>query len=197
MINSKPIKASSSIDPFSGAPSFTIGHRVFRMAWLLLWMFFASWTPAPFHRWRVFILNLAGAKIHKSAHVYGSVKIWFPPNLIMHAKSCLGPNVNCYNMSPVSLGSGAIVSQGAFLCTGTHDIDSINFQIQSFPINIGSNAWVAADSFIGPGVDVGEGAVIGARSVLFKDADSWCVYAGNPARYIKNRSNAILSREIV
>jgi len=191
------LKSNFNTDPFKGAPSFPFMHRLFRLVWRFVWFILSSWTPPSMHKWRVLLLRLAGADVHYSAHVYGSAKIWFPPNLHMDAQSCLGPNVNCYNMSPISLGSGAIVSQGAFLCTGTHDIDSINFQIQSFPINIGSNAWVAADSFIGPGVDVGEGAVVGARSVLFKDADSWCVYAGNPARYIKNRSNAILSREIV
>jgi putative colanic acid biosynthesis acetyltransferase WcaF len=46
---------------------------------------------------------------------------------------------------------------------------------------------VCADAFIGPGVTVGEGAVLGARAVTFKNLEAWQVYSGNPARSIKQR----------
>ncbi len=49
------------------------------------------------------------------------------------------------------------------------------------PIVIESNAWVAADVFIGPGVKVGEGAVVGARSTVIDDVPPWSVVAGSPA----------------
>ena len=49
------------------------------------------------------------------------------------------------------------------------------------PIDIGAQAWVAADVFVGPGVTVGEGAVIGARSTVVRDVDPWTVVAGSPA----------------
>jgi len=55
------------------------------------------------------------------------------------------------------------------------------------PIVIGSQVWIAADSFIGPGVCIGEGAVIGARSAVFKDVQGWTVVGGNPAVFIKKR----------
>jgi putative colanic acid biosynthesis acetyltransferase WcaF len=49
------------------------------------------------------------------------------------------------------------------------------------PIVIESNAWVAADVFVGPGVKVGEGAVVGARSTVISDVAPWSVVAGSPA----------------
>jgi len=55
------------------------------------------------------------------------------------------------------------------------------------PIIIGEGAWVAADVFVGPGVTIGEGAVVGARSTLVKNVEPWSVVAGNPVRKIKNR----------
>lgn len=173
--------------PLEGGASFSTSHRISRALWGLAWTILAAWTPAPLHRWRVLLLNLAGAKVHSTAHVYGSVSIWYPPNLSMAAHSCLGPKVNCYNMAPIMLGNRATVSQGAHLCAGTHDIDDPNHQLITKPIAIGDGAWVAAEAFIGPGVSIGKNAVIGARAVLMKDADSNGVYVGNPARWLKRR----------
>jgi putative colanic acid biosynthesis acetyltransferase WcaF len=55
------------------------------------------------------------------------------------------------------------------------------------PIVIADQVWIAADAFIGPGVQVGEGAVIGARSSVFEDVEPWTVVGGNPAKFIKKR----------
>lgn len=175
--------------PLQGGASFSLRHRVFRAIWGMAWALLAAWTPAPLHRWRVLLLRLAGAKVHASAHVYGSARIWYPPHLHMGPHSCLGPQVNCYNMAPIRLGREAIISQGAHLCAGTHNIDDPNHQLVVKPITIGDSVWVAAEAFIGPGVNIGNNAVIGARCVLFKDAQSSGVYAGNPAHHIRQRSN--------
>ena len=173
--------------PLRGGPSFSRGHRVFRAAWNVVWLLLAAWTPAPLHRWRVWLLNRFGAQIHPDAHVYGSARVWYPPNLVMAEDSCLGPGVNCYCMALIRLEQGAIVSQGTHLCAGMHDIEDPEFQLVVKPIVIGTHAWIAAEAFIGPGVTVGEGAVLGARSVLFKNAEPNGVYAGNPAQLIKQR----------
>lgn len=105
----------------------------------------------------------------------------------MAAQSCLGPRVNCYSMALVSLGERAIVSQGAYLCTGTHDYSSESFQLIARPIRIGSDAWVCAEAFLGPGVVIGDGAVIAARAVVSRSQPAWTVCAGNPAQAIKPR----------
>lgn len=107
----------------------------------------------------------------------------------MEEHACLGPNVNCYCMAPIHLGYKSVVSQGAHLCSGTHDIDDANHQLVVRPITLGDGSWVAADAFIGPGVTVGNRAVIGARTVLVKDAEASGVYVGNPARLVRFRKN--------
>lgn len=184
---SEPLLASSANAPLKGAPSFTLKHRLLRVVWGGVWLLLASWTPAPLHRWRVFLLNLFGAKIHPSAHVYGSVKVWYPPNLIMAEHACLAPRVNCYNMNIISIDKHAIVSQDATLCGGTHDIRDKNFQLITKPIYIGEGAWVAASAFVGPGVTIASGSVIGACGVVFKDTVENGIYTGNPAQLIKMR----------
>jgi putative colanic acid biosynthesis acetyltransferase WcaF len=173
--------------PLEGGPSFSLKHRLVRAAWNAVWLLFARWTPAPLHRWRGWLLRCFGANVHPTARVYGSARIWYPPNLTLHANAVIGPDANLYCMDYITVGEKAVVSQGAQLCCGTHDISDPDFQLIAKTINIGSRAWVAANAFIGPGVSVHEGAVIGACCVLFKDAEAYSVYAGNPAIRIKTR----------
>lgn len=171
-----------------GGPSFSLKHRLFRALWNTMWWLLAAWTPPPLHRWRGWLLRCFGADIHSTARVYGKARVWYPPNLSMGAHAVVGPGANLYCQDRISIGYMAVVSQGAHLCTGTHDIADPNFQLITKPIQIGSGAWVAAEAFIGPGVSIGQGAVIGARCVLFKDAIPLGVYAGNPAQLIKTRT---------
>jgi len=175
--------------PLDGGPSYDIRHRIFRMGWNLCWALLAAWTPAPLHAWRRFLLRRFGATLSPSARVYGSAKVWYPPNLVMHDNACLGPGATCYSMATVTLEKGALVSQGAYLCCGTHDVDDAHFQLQVAPIVIGEDAWIAAEAFVGPGVTVGARAVIGARCVVFKNAESGGIYVGNPARLVRMRGH--------
>lgn len=185
-MNDQPLDARET-KPLYGGASFSLGHRLFRGVWCIVWWALASWTPPPLHPWRGWLLRVFGATIHPSARVYGSAKVWYPPNLHMNAHSVLGPKVTCYCMDRVVVGERAIVSQGVHLCAGTHDICDRDFQLVTSPIMIGPDAWIAAEAFIGPGVTVAEGAVVGARGVLFRNADRYGVYVGNPAHLIKTR----------
>jgi putative colanic acid biosynthesis acetyltransferase WcaF len=63
----------------------------------------------------------------------------------------------------------------------------MSFSLLSKPIILEENSWVGASSFIGMGVTVGEGAVVGATSSVYKDVERWTVVGGNPAKFIKKR----------
>lgn len=170
-----------------GGASYSLFNRLYRVSWNATWLVFASWTPTPLHRWRNFLLRLFGANVHPTAHVYSSARIWLPVNLTMEEHTCLGPGANCYNMAEIRLANHAIVSQGACLCAGTHDVDDVHFQLLTKPIVLEEYAWIAAEAFVGPGVTIGHHAVVGARGVLFRDAKPNGIYAGNPARLVRER----------
>lgn len=170
-----------------GGPSFPVSHRLYRAVWIVVWALFAAWTPPPLHRWRVFLLNLFGAQVHPSCHVYGSARVWYPKHLRMGRWARLGPRCNCYCIARIELGEGATASQDSTLCTGSHDISDPYFQLFAKPIAVGAQAWVAAEAFVGPGVTIGEGAVLGARGVAFTDLKPWTVYVGNPCRALRPR----------
>jgi len=105
----------------------------------------------------------------------------------MESGSCLGDFVDCYNVADVHLSKSAVVSQYSYLCTASHDFDSVEHTLLVAPIKLEAYSWVAADVFVAPGVVVGEGAVVLARSTLLKNVDAWQVFGGNPVRRIRER----------
>jgi putative colanic acid biosynthesis acetyltransferase WcaF len=161
--------------------------RLVRALFVVCWSMLAAWTPPPLRGWRRLILRAFGARMGKGANVYASVRIWHPGFLVMGDHATLGPRVNCYNQATITLGDYALVSQDATLCAGTHDYEDPEFQLRTRPITLGTHCWVAAEAFVGPGVDVGAYAVLGARSVAMRDLDAGVVHAGNPAVAVKRR----------
>jgi putative colanic acid biosynthesis acetyltransferase WcaF len=153
----------------------------------VIWLLLARWTPPQFHAWRRVLLRLFGAKISPNAYIYPSARIWSPANLEVGAYACIGRDVTVYSMAKIALAPYSLASQGAHICAGTHDIEDVHFQLQARPIVIGYRAWIAAEAFVGPGVTIGEGAVLGARGCAFSDLEPWTVYIGNPARAVKPR----------
>lgn len=141
----------------------------------------------PTHCLRVAWLKLFGAKLRWRHTIYPSVKIYAPWNLEITNGSVLGPRVEVYNKAMVKLHGGVVVSQDSYLCTASHDVSSPVMELVTKPIEIKSNAWIAAKSIILPGVTIGEAAVVGAGSVVTKDIAPWTVVGGNPAKFIKKR----------
>lgn len=168
-------------------PVFCWRNKLSRVCWQIVYYTLFRYSPIPLFAYRRCILHLFGSQIGAGARIYPSTKIWLPNNLILDNGATLGPDVKIYNQGVITVGRNAIVSQGAHLCASTHDYNDPVHPLILAPISIGDNAWVCADAFIGPGVTVSEGAVVGARSVLTKTADAWQVYAGNPAVKVNDR----------
>ena len=127
------------------------------------------------------------AKIAKSVHTYSSCRIWAPWNLEMGDHSCLSHYVDCYCVDKVKIGAHATVSQYSYLCTATHDESDPHMRLLTRPIVVGDQAWVCADVFVGPGVTIGQGTVVGARSSVFGDLPAWKICYGSPARPHRER----------
>ncbi len=163
-------------------------HQVVRLIWNAVWPVTTWFLPRSLGMcWKRLLLRAFGAKIHSTANIYSSAKIYYPANLEMDAYSCLASDVDCYNVDKVVVGANSTISQGAYLCTASHDITNPYNPLITAPIVVGDQAWVAADAFVGMGVTIGEGAVVGARAAVFKDVEPWTVVGGNPAKVIKKR----------
>lgn len=143
-----------------------------------------------FQKWRILILKIFGAQIKWDSEVYSSVRIWAPWNLKMGHRSCLGPEVICYNQDKVILEDDVVVSQYSYLCTASHDIDKLNTANDSLitaPIWIKEKTWIGAKAFIGLGVCIGKAVVVGATASVYKNVDDYHIVGGNPAKTIKIR----------
>lgn len=163
-------------------------HQIVRMLWSVVWALCARWLPRSLGSgWKRFLLRVFGAKIAKTARVYSSARIYYPANLEMDEYACIASDVDCYNVAPIKIGKYATVSQGAYLCTASHDITSPGHELITAPIEISDQSWIGAGAFVGMGVKVGVGAVVGARAAIFKSVQPWTVVGGNPAKFIKKR----------
>ena len=169
------------------ASPHSFGNKLARAVWNLCYLFLFRPSPRIAHRYRVWLLKLFGANVHWTAHPYPSCRIWLPKNLEMGAHSTIADDADCYNVSRVTIGDYAGVSQYSYLCSATHDIHDRNFTLTSSPIRIADKAWVAARAYVGPGVTVAEGAVVGANACVYKDVPAWSVVGGNPARQLGRR----------
>jgi putative colanic acid biosynthesis acetyltransferase WcaF len=108
--------------------------------------------------------------------------------LSLGERSCLAAGVDCYCVDRIEIGDDVTVSQDAFLCTASHDIDRADRPLVTAPIRIGRGAWIFARATILPGVSVGEGAVVAACAVVTRDVPAYAVVAGNPARVVRQRT---------
>lgn len=164
-----------------------ISNKLARLLWGFCWFFLYRPTPKIAHYWRVLLLRLFGGKISATAHPYPSAQIWAPWNLEMADQACIAEGVICYNVNSIFIGEKATVSQYSHLCTASKDYTKSPMPLTAAPIRIEANAWIATDVFVGPGVVIGEGSVVTARSSVFSDVPAWVVARGNPARPIRDR----------
>lgn len=172
--------------------SFSIQNKIFRVFWGITYLiFFLPFFPNFFRIWRCFILRLFGAKIGKNSNIRSTVRIWAPWNLKVGNFSSIGPGTDIYNQGEIEIGNRTIISQKTYLCASTHDYNQPTFPLVKKPIKIGNQVWIAADAFIGPGVQIGDGAIIGARSAVFKNIEPWTIVRGNPAEFVKSRTHKL------
>lgn len=162
-------------------------HRLRRIVWAVINATVFRWCGGRFG-WplRKHLLTAFGAIIDKKAYIYASCKIFAPWNLKV-GRACIGPDTEIYNKALIELGNDTVISQGSFLCTASHNISSIMLPLKTAPIILGDNVWIASKVFIGLGVTISNGAVVGATASVYKDVEPWTVVGGNPAKFIKKR----------
>ncbi len=182
----------SSDRPYLGmgcSSPYEFHETLARWLWLVVEKTIFRWSPRPWHAWRAWLLRCFGATIVEPGKVvvFPTVQVHFPWKLTLEPRAMLGPHVRVYNLAPIRLEFGANISQFTYLCAGSHDYTRWELPTTFGPITIGANAWVAADVFVGPDVDIGELTVVGARSVVISSLPARKICVGHPCRPIKDR----------
>ena len=130
-----------------------------------------------------------GAKIGKKVLIRPSVKITYPWKVSIGDYSWIGDDVVLYSLGEIEIGSNTVISQKSYLCTGSHDYTKETFDIFAKKITVGNGCWLATDVFVAPGITIGDGVVVGARSSVFKELKPNWIYKGSPAKAHKARFN--------
>ncbi len=168
----------------------SLRNRLGRLAWTVVYRTLFRTSPEVLHGWRRLLLRLFGASLASTSRVYPTAKVWAPWNLTLGEFACLGRDVDVYNVMPIRIGARSTISQYTYLCGATHDYTRRDYPLIPLPITIGDDCWLAADVFVSPGITIGEGTVVGARSTVTKDLPPWVVAVGTPAKAIKKREFA-------
>ena len=162
-------------------------NKLARVLWQLACRLFFRPVPWFWHAPRRALLRLFGAQVGEQVQIMPSVQIWAPWNLSLGDCSTVSHGVDLYSVDRIDVGAHATVSQRAFLCTATHDVDHPNMPLRTAPIRVGAGAWICAEAYVHPGVAIGEDAVAGVRAVVLHDVPPGQIVGGNPARFLRMR----------
>lgn len=166
---------------------WTTREKIVRLVWAVVQATLFRMSFHTWYRWRVWLLNRFGARIDRAARIRRTVRIEIPWNITIGHSSSIGDRVTLYALGPITLADRVSISQNAHLCAGTHDATVPDLPLLRPPIIVENDVWIAADVFVGPGVTLREGSLLGARACVFKDTEPWTIYGGNPAKPLKKR----------
>ena len=202
-----PTSMTSTPDPIATAAVSTASHtgRVFqrldttakapyprswyvrKLLWLVVWHTLYRLSPRPLRKFRVLLVRSFGGRVPYTVNLLPSSRIWHPWLVTIGEYACLADGVLIYNLGPVAIGAHTVLSQDAYVCAGTHDYTKPNLPLQRPPVTIGAGVWVCTKAFVGPGVTVGDNAIVGACAVVMHNVPPDVIVQGNPASVVKPR----------
>lgn len=166
-----------------------------RFLWLKLQV--AAWlafiynhllTGVPSRRLRLVVLRFmladcsGGASVQMDCRFLHAARIRIGPRSVVNFGSLLDGR-----RYSIQIGSDVSIGPEAAILTLGHDPRSSTFADRGGPVHIGNHAWIGYRAVVLPGVCIGEGAVVGAGSVVTRDVPPFQIVAGNPARVIGER----------
>jgi len=136
--------------------------------WILQETLFA-WSPQFLYEWRSFLL-------------------WYPWKVKIGDYSWVGESCVLYSLGNITVGSHVAISHRVYVNTGGHEYNKKTFDIFSKPVVIEDECWITHDVYVAPGVTIGKGTIVSARSSVLKDLPAGKVCIGTPAKPIKDRN---------
>lgn len=175
------------LSTFKMPPGFRGRSAIFVQLWWFVQATAFSWSPQIFYRFRIWLLRQFGAQIGTNVLIRSSARVTYPWKLTVGHHVWIGDDSVIYNLAEISIGSNVAIAHRVYLCTGLHDISKVTFDIDAKPIVLEEEVWLPNDVYVGPGVRIGRGTVVAARSSVFDDLPGGIVAAGTPARKVRDR----------
>lgn len=172
---------------FTVPETFRGKSKVTVQLWWMVQATLFAWSPQVMYGWRRFLLRLFGAKIGKGVLLRSTVKVTYPWNLEVGDYTWIGEDCVIYNLAKITIGSNVALSHKVYLNTGGHEYQKPSFDIFAEPIVIEDECWITTDVYVAPGITIGRGTIVAARSSVLKDLPENKICVGTPAIPIKNR----------
>lgn len=160
---------------------WSFSKRCKMVLWEWTWNLFCRWTPKPANPWRVFILKSFGATITGHVFVHQRARIEHPENITLREQVCIGDRAHLYALDRISIGSGTIIAQESYLCTGDHDLTLPHKPLVTAPIVIGKNCFIGLRATILKNVTLGDDCIVGANALVTKSFPDHLTLTGVPA----------------
>jgi len=161
--------------------------KLIQLIWIFCNALFLKNSWFVFMGFKVFLLRFFGAEIGQGIVIKPNVNIKFPWKLVMGNDVWIGEEVWIDNLDKVTIGNDVCISQGALLLTGNHDYKSSSFDYKNEPICIENGVWIGAKSVVCPGIICENESILTVGSVATKNLESFGIYQGNPALWIRQR----------
>lgn len=175
------------LSSFRNPPGARGRSAIFVQLWWIVQALLVNTSPQIMYGWRLWWLRLFGAKIGKNVLIRPSVRVTYPWKVTIGDNVWIGDNAELYTLDEIRIGNDCVVSQRSYLCTGSHDARATSFDLITKPIILEDQSWVASECFVMPGVTIGRGAVVAARSLVTRSVNPGTVVAGSPAKFVGRR----------
>jgi putative colanic acid biosynthesis acetyltransferase WcaF len=182
---------SRNTPPSPSAESpWSLRERLKILSWEFCWTILCQWTPKPANAWRILVLKAFGAQLAPRVFVHQRARITAPWRVSIGPRSAIGDRAHLYALGPISIGQDVTIAQESYLCTGTHDFNSIALPLLVRKITVEADAFIGLRAIILPGVTIGERVIVGAGAIVSKDVQADLIVAGIPAKTIGRRQLA-------
>ena len=175
------------LSSFTVPGTFRGRSKVTVQIWWIVQASLFSWSPEILYGWRSFLLRLFGAQIGKKVRIRSSVTITYPWKIKVGDYTWIGHDCTLYSLGEISIGSHVAIAHKVYLNTGGHEYDKKTFDIFSKPVVVEDQCWLTNDVYVAPGVTIGKGTIVSARSTVLKDLPPGKICVGTPAKPIKDR----------
>ncbi|HTE25954.1 WcaF family extracellular polysaccharide biosynthesis acetyltransferase [Flavitalea sp.] len=175
------------LSSFKVPATFRGGSKVKVQLWWIVQDTIFRLSPQVLFKWRAFLLRLFGAQIGKNVNIRPSVKVTYPWKLTVGDNTWIGDDCVLYNLGQITIGNHVALAHKVYVNTGGHEYHKSTFDIFQKPVVIEDQCWITNDVYIAPGVTIGKGSIIAARSSVLKDMPEGKICAGTPAKPIKDR----------
>lgn len=140
---------------------------------------------------RRFVLKFLFEKMGDKVNIASNVRFGRGSKISIGDRSGIGQDSLLVAMESINIGCDVMIGPQVMMLTGGHAYDHpelslINHNSICNPIKIGDDVWIGARVIILPGVEISNRVIVGAGSVVTKNLPANGIYAGNPAKLIKN-----------